>query len=200
MLLASWYQRLLRARILNWGATPMRSRGRSLATSWSTTPRWWLRGRSRSTPRPRRSGRGLCRWALVVAARTHMTGSSVCSDWKCTAPRRSRPSSSTSRSVTCCRCARTTPGCGSRSWIPSGRFRRARRNGAWVWSFALVPDNGSTRLISRNRARVRTLGERAGMAAMEVGSLVMERKMLYGIKQRAEQGGAVDTRAPSNHK
>jgi hypothetical protein len=110
------------------------------------------------------------------------------------------PSSSTSRSVTCCRCARTTPGCGSRSWIPSGRFRRARRNGAWVWSFALVPDNGSTRLISRNRARVRTLGERAGMAAMEVGSLVMERKMLYGIKQRAEQGGAVDTRAPSNHK
>jgi hypothetical protein len=55
-----------------------------------------------------------------------------------------------------------------------------------VWSFAPVPHDGSTRLISRNRASVRTLSERIGLAAMEVGSLVMERKMLYGIKQRAE--------------
>jgi hypothetical protein len=46
--------------------------------------------------------------------------------------------------------------------------------------------HGSTRLISRNRARVRGAGERAGMAAMEVGSLVMERKMLQTIKQLAE--------------
>jgi hypothetical protein len=83
---------------------------------------------------------------------------------------------------------------------PERALSSRSEDGAWVWSFALVPDNGSTRFISRHRARVRTLGERAGMAAMEVGSLVMERKMLYGIKQRAEPGGAVDTRAPSNHK
>jgi hypothetical protein len=64
---------------------------------------------------------------------------------------------------------------------------------------ALVPDNGSTRLISRNPARVGTLGECVGMAAMEVGSLAMERKMLYCIKQRAERGAAVAPQhAPSN--
>lgn len=49
-------------------------------------------------------------------------------------------------------------------------------DGNWVWSFALVPENSSTRLISRNRARVRTLAERVGMAGMDAGSLVMERK------------------------
>jgi hypothetical protein len=63
-------------------------------------------------------------------------------------------------------------------------------DGAWVWAFALQRHNGSTRLISRNRARVRSTAERAGMAAMEIGSLVMERKMLEGIKQRAERGAA----------
>lgn len=71
--------------------------------------------------------------------------------------------------------------------LEPGRALSARsEDGAWVWSFALVPHNGSTRLISRNRARVRGAGERLGMGAMEVGSLVMERKMLHTIKQRAE--------------
>ena len=32
-----------------------------------------------------------------------------------------------------------------------------------------------------------SLGDRIGMAVMEPGSLVMERKMLCGIKQRAER-------------
>ncbi len=32
-----------------------------------------------------------------------------------------------------------------------------------------------------------SLGDRIGMAVMEPGSLVMERKMLIGIKQRAER-------------
>jgi hypothetical protein len=59
-------------------------------------------------------------------------------------------------------------------------------DGSWVWSFALEPHNGSTRLISRNRARVRTVGQRAAMAPMELGSLVMERKMLHTIKDLAE--------------
>jgi hypothetical protein len=65
-------------------------------------------------------------------------------------------------------------------------------DGAWVWSFALVPENEATRLISRNRAHVRTLGQRVGMAVMEVGSLVMERKMLHEIKWRAEALGRQD--------
>jgi hypothetical protein len=57
---------------------------------------------------------------------------------------------------------------------------------SWVWSFALVPGNGSTRLISRNRIRVHGRGERAVMPAMEAGSLVMEHKMLHTIKELAE--------------
>ncbi|HYA08513.1 MAG TPA: hypothetical protein VEG24_02925 [Gaiellaceae bacterium] len=62
-------------------------------------------------------------------------------------------------------------------------------DGRWVWSFVLVEEDGSTRLLSRNRISTGGLspGGRLGMAAMEPGSLVMERKMLLGIKQRAER-------------
>jgi hypothetical protein len=58
-----------------------------------------------------------------------------------------------------------------------------------TWTFALYPqDDGTTRLISRNRLRVNGLPARAGMVAfMEPGSLVMERKMLLGLKERAER-------------
>ena len=42
------------------------------------------------------------------------------------------------------------------------------------------------RLLSRNRFRLPRLRDRIGMLPMEPGSLVMERKMLRGIKQRAE--------------
>jgi hypothetical protein len=61
--------------------------------------------------------------------------------------------------------------------------------GDWVWTFVLVPENGSTRLISRNRIAMKgaAAGQRLGMLVMEPGSLVMERKMLRGIKQRAER-------------
>jgi hypothetical protein len=57
----------------------------------------------------------------------------------------------------------------------------------WVWSFVLVERDGATRLISRNRFRLPTLAARIGMLPMEAGSLVMERKMLRGIKARAER-------------
>jgi hypothetical protein len=60
-------------------------------------------------------------------------------------------------------------------------------DGNWVWSFILDERDGRTRLISRNRFRLPRLRDRIGMIAMEPGSLVMERKMLYGIKQRAEK-------------
>jgi hypothetical protein len=61
-------------------------------------------------------------------------------------------------------------------------------DGNWVWSFVLEePEPGRTRLISRNRFRLPRLRDRMGMIPMEPGSLVMERKMLRGIKDRAEQ-------------
>jgi hypothetical protein len=59
-------------------------------------------------------------------------------------------------------------------------------DGNWVWTFVLVGHDGTTRLISRNRFRLPTFAARIGMVPMEPGSLVMERKMLLGIKHRAE--------------
>lgn len=59
-------------------------------------------------------------------------------------------------------------------------------DGNWVWTFVLAGRDGGTRLISRNRFRLPTLAARIGMIPMEPASLVMERKMLRGIKKRAE--------------
>jgi hypothetical protein len=63
---------------------------------------------------------------------------------------------------------------------------RRSEDGNWVWTFVLMEHGGSTRLISRNRFRLPTLGARLGMIPMEPASLLMERKMLRGIKLRAE--------------
>ena len=67
-------------------------------------------------------------------------------------------------------------------------------DGNWVWAFTLGERDGRTRLISRNRFRLPTLASRLGMLVMEPTSLVMERRMLLGIKERAERlrsgGGA----------
>ena len=60
-------------------------------------------------------------------------------------------------------------------------------DGNWVWSFVLDEHDGKTRLISRNRFRLPSLTAKIGMVPMEPASLVMERKMLRGIKQRAER-------------
>jgi hypothetical protein len=60
-------------------------------------------------------------------------------------------------------------------------------DGNWVWAFILEADGSGTRLISRNRFRLPTLGARLGMLPLEPASLMMERKMLRGIKQRAER-------------
>jgi hypothetical protein len=62
-------------------------------------------------------------------------------------------------------------------------------DGNWVWTFALEPVAGGTRLVSRNRISTpgASLPERAvSLLVMEPGSLVMERKMLLGIRRRAE--------------
>ena len=60
-------------------------------------------------------------------------------------------------------------------------------DGNWVWAFVLDEQDGRTRLISRNRFRLPTLTAKIGMVPMEPASLVMERKMLRGIKRRAER-------------
>lgn len=60
-------------------------------------------------------------------------------------------------------------------------------DGNWVWSFVLHEQDGKTRLISRNSFRLPRLIDKIGMLPMEPGSLVMERKMLLGMKERAER-------------
>jgi hypothetical protein len=63
-------------------------------------------------------------------------------------------------------------------------------DGNWVWAFALDPHGATTRLVSRNR--IATPGA-SGLSralyryVMEPGSLVMERKMLLGLRRRAER-------------
>ena len=78
--------------------------------------------------------------------------------------------------------------------VEPGRVLALRSdNGNWVWTFVLNQMGGRTRLISRNRFRLPRLIDRIGMAPMEPASLVMERKMLLGIKQRAERLAAANT-------
>jgi hypothetical protein len=71
-------------------------------------------------------------------------------------------------------------------------FRSA--DAAWVWIFDLSPDGDRTRLISRNRISPPG-GNRAARLVYDVvmapGSLIMERRMLIGIKQRAEHLASV---------
>ncbi|MFJ9365833.1 SRPBCC family protein [Nocardia sp. NPDC101769] len=60
----------------------------------------------------------------------------------------------------------------------------------WVWAFGLYPTVEGTRLISRNRIALPDAGllqRLFYMLIMEPGSLIMEAKMLQGIKERAER-------------
>ena len=66
-------------------------------------------------------------------------------------------------------------------------------DGNWVWAFVLARTGTGGRLVSRNRIRqpgASWLGRMITRYVMEPGSLVMERKMLLGIKERAERQGA----------
>ena len=59
-----------------------------------------------------------------------------------------------------------------------------------MWTFALLPADGRTRLLSRNRIaapHASAFTRLFNLLVMEPGSLVMERKMLLGIKERAER-------------
>lgn len=75
-------------------------------------------------------------------------------------------------------------------------------DGNWVWAFVLVPGDAITRLISRNRIAMPGapwLQRALARYVMEPGSLIMERKMLLGIKARAERlvaASVADTNRP----
>lgn len=60
---------------------------------------------------------------------------------------------------------------------------------AWTWSFGLYPTaNHQTRLVIRNRWDIRgSLPMRLMSVVLDPGDFVMERKMMLGIKQRAER-------------
>jgi hypothetical protein len=67
----------------------------------------------------------------------------------------------------------------------------------WSWELALVGvDTKCTRLLSRNRARTpRTLRSRLTMLVLTPAAFVMTRKMLLGIKRRAEAMPTSERRA-----
>jgi hypothetical protein len=58
----------------------------------------------------------------------------------------------------------------------------------WVWQFGLYPlDDVRTRLVTRGIERTpNTVGARLGMLFMEPAAFIMTRRMLLGLKQRAE--------------
>ena len=57
----------------------------------------------------------------------------------------------------------------------------------WVWQFGLYPiDEKRTRFVSRSRVRPQTVWARLLTHVIEPAGFVMTRRMLLGIKQRAE--------------
>jgi hypothetical protein len=75
-------------------------------------------------------------------------------------------------------------------------------DGNWVWAFVLARAGTGSRLVSRNRIRQPGASWLGGMITryvMEPGSLVMERKMLLGIKERAERPAVPAGRTASLH-
>jgi hypothetical protein len=57
----------------------------------------------------------------------------------------------------------------------------------WVWQFGLyVVDDSRTRIVSRSRVRARSVVARLMTHAIEPAGFVMTRRMLLGLKERAE--------------
>ena len=67
----------------------------------------------------------------------------------------------------------------------------------WSWELALVPlAVGRTRLISRNRVRTAgTIRSQLTMKVIEPAAFLMTRKMLLGIKRRAENAAQPERKA-----
>lgn len=57
----------------------------------------------------------------------------------------------------------------------------------WVWQFGLYRiDENRTRLVSRSRVLTRSIWARLGTYAIEPAGFLMTRRMLFGLKERAE--------------
>jgi hypothetical protein len=57
----------------------------------------------------------------------------------------------------------------------------------WVWQFGLYPiDEARTQLVSRSQVRAKTVWARLLTLAIEPPGFLMTRRMLLGLKQRAE--------------
>jgi len=64
----------------------------------------------------------------------------------------------------------------------------------WVWQFGLYPMDGTrTRLISRSSVRARPVWARLLTHVIEPAGFLMTRRMLLGLKQRAEALRAANT-------
>jgi hypothetical protein len=63
---------------------------------------------------------------------------------------------------------------------------------AWVWQFGLYPvEGGGTRLVSRNSVRVPpTIGAWCFLRLIEPAAFLMTRRMLVGLRRRAESPAA----------
>ena len=73
--------------------------------------------------------------------------------------------------------------------VPEASLVLRSDDGNWVWVFARAPNVMGTRLVSRNRIAqpgASWITRMLTRYVMEPGSLIMERKMLLGIKERVE--------------
>jgi hypothetical protein len=70
----------------------------------------------------------------------------------------------------------------------------------WFWQFGLYPiDSRQTRLVSRNQATLRrTVGWALFMCLLEPAAFIMTRRMLLGLKRRAEAVTAAGERGAAN--
>ena len=64
----------------------------------------------------------------------------------------------------------------------------------WIWQFGVYPvDEHRTQLVSRSSVRARSAWARLATHAIEPAGFLMTRRMLLGVKQRAEALRAVNT-------
>jgi len=74
-----------------------------------------------------------------------------------------------------------------RALEPVRHLVAAAPDGSWSWAFVVRPlAGGRTRFLSRTRWPHGGAGQRLGMLLLEPASLVLERKMLLGVKRRVE--------------
>ena len=184
-LLGVLYARFLRRPVLTWGATARRRRRGSRATSCSRTPTASRRVRSTIDAPP------AAVWPWIAQMGPSPRGGAYTYDWI------ENLLGLNMHSVDRVLPEFQHPEVGDTIGYGTNRMRVElvepervlawrSEDGNWVWTFVLEERDGSTRLISRNRFRLPTFAARLGMLPMEPASLVMERKMLRGIKQRAE--------------